>query len=304
MEQKFIRWLETNFADVARENGSKNVLLGIGDDGAVLAGSEMRQVLVSDAIVDQVHFDLAKHGLDRIGHKSLAVNLSDIAAMGAEPESAIVSLVLPRSFTIQQTKQLFTGIATAASKYGIVIIGGDTCSHEGPLMISVAATGRIAADSKVPDGWRMDGAKAGDIIVVSGPLGGSIHGKHLDFVPRVELAREIQQRVIIHAATDISDSFSIDLAHLIRKSNVGAVIDLKQIPIADAAENDVVRALQDGEDFELLICLPRQAYDDLDDDSSLDHQLTVVGEVTADHPGRIVNLDTGEDVEVGGYEHR
>lgn len=299
MEHEFHRWLKQ-----LPQNESPEIRIGIGDDAAVLSRSDYDSVITTDTIAEGTHFDLSVHSLELVGRKSLAVNLSDIAAMGAEPESAIVSLVLPRSFTIQQTKQLFTGIATAASKYGIVIIGGDTCSHEGPLMISVAATGRIAADSKVPDGWRMDGAKAGDIIVVSGPLGGSIHGKHLDFVPRVELAREIQQRVIIHAATDISDSFSIDLAHLIRKSNVGAVIDLKQIPIADAAENDVVRALQDGEDFELLICLPRQAYDDLDDDSSFDHQLTVVGEVTADHPGRIVNLDTGEDVEVGGYEHR
>ena len=85
MEQKFIRWLEDNFADVARaEDGFKNVLLGIGDDGAVLSGSTDKQVVVSDAIVDHVHFDLAVHSLSRVGHKALAVNLSDIAAMGAE----------------------------------------------------------------------------------------------------------------------------------------------------------------------------------------------------------------------------
>ena len=305
MEQKFIRWLEDNFADVARaEDGFKNVLLGIGDDGAVLSGSTDKQVVVSDAIVDQVHFDLAVHSLSRVGHKALAVNLSDIAAMGAEAESAVVSLVLPRSFTFEQTKQLFTGIATTAGNYGVSIIGGDTCCHDGPLMVSITATGRIPAESKIPGGWRMDGAKAGDVVIVSGPLGGSIDGKHLDFEPRLQLARDIQHRVPVSAATDISDSLSIDLSHVLRKSKIGAVLDLSEIPVAKAANNDVARALNDGEDFELLFFMPRESYKLLTDDSSFEHGLTAIGEVTAEFPGEIRDLESGEKIEPAGYEHR
>ena len=304
MEQKFIRWLEDNFSDAPCAEGFDKVLLGIGDDGAVLAGSNNKQVLVSDTIVDQVHFDLAKHSLSRVGHKALAVNLSDIAAMGAEAESAIVSLVLPRSFTFEQTKQLFTGIAGTADKYGVAIIGGDTCCHDGKLMISITATGRIPAESKVPNGWRMDGAKTGDVVIVTGPLGGSIDGKHLDFEPRLKLTKEIQDRVVVNAATDISDSLSIDLSHVLRKSNVGAVLDLSAIPIAEAADQDVSRALHDGEDFELLLFMPRESHKLLSDDSSFEHMLTVIGEIKAEFSGEVRDLESGEKIEPAGYEHR
>ena len=304
MEQKFIRWLEENFAVVAASADDSQVVLGIGDDGAVLSGSvDEHQVVVSDAIVDKVHFDSSVHDLARVGHKALAVNLSDIAAMGALPESALVSLVLPQSFTFEQTKQLFSGIATTAQKYGCAIVGGDTCSHDGALMVSVTATGRIPTGAKAPHGWRMDRAKDGDLIVVTGALGGSIVSKHLDFEPRIDIARSIQKRVAIHAATDISDSLTIDLAHVLRKSGLGAVLDVAKIPIAEDAKGDLNRALEDGEDFELLLFLSRQEFDTLTSDSSFAHPLYPIGKANNNEPGTIVDGETGAAIEAAGYEH-
>jgi len=312
MEQKFIRWLEENFADVACAGGTGNVLLGIGDDGAVLAESEGRRVLVADAIVDQVHCDSSVHDLKRIGHKALAVNLSDIAAMGAVAESALVSLVIPRSFTFEQTTELFTGIATTAKKHGVIIVGGDTCTHEGPLMISITCTGRVAPKSKVPNGWRMDGAKPNDLLVVTGGLGGSILGNHLDFEPRLDLARSIQQQVLVNAVTDISDSLLIDLAHMMRKSGVGAMLDTEAIPVTASANelakksgrSPVEHAMQDGEDFELLLSLPNESFELLRNDPGIGHSLFVIGGVVAEHPGKIIDLNTDKPIEPAGYEHK
>ncbi len=312
MEQEFIRWLQQHVLETpCAQNDLQSVMLGIGDDGAILGGSQSHRVQVTDAIVDRVHFDLREHELSAIGHKALAINLSDIAAMGAIAESALVTLVLPRDMLFPQAQELFKGIAKTAKQYGVAIVGGDTVRHDGPLMISVSATGRIEPNSKSPEGWRLDGARDGDVLVVTGPLGGSIAGRHLSFEPRLELAKAIQDRVRIHSATDISDSLSIDLGHLIGKSGVGAELECDRIPLCDDAierskhsgMTALAHALSDGEDFELLFSMSLADLDALHGDPSFEFDFFQIGNVTKDHVGMIIDSKTGEFIEQSGYEH-
>ncbi len=312
MEQEFIRWLQEHVLQShCAQNQRDSVLLGIGDDGAVLRGGSGKRVHVADAIVDQVHFDLSENDLVQIGHKALAINLSDIAAMGAIAETALVTMVLPRSMSLEDAKQLFVGIAKLASRYDVAIVGGDTVRHDGPLMINVAATGWLDPEFKSSDGWRMNGACAGDVLVVTGPLGGSLSGHHIRFTPRLELAQAIQERVQIHAATDISDSLSIDLGHLLRQSNFGAVLECDRIPVSESAVqrakvsgiSSIDHALQDGEDFELLLSLSKEDLATLKDDVSFEFDLFPIGLVVEEHAGRIVDHQSGETIDQKGYQH-
>ena len=312
MEQEFIQWLKQHVLESScAQNSLENVRIGIGDDGAVVSGSSSRQVLVTDAIVDGVHFRSSTHKLEDVGRKALTINLSDIAAMGAIAETALITVVLPLGMTIEEAKRLFTGIAETARQYQIAVVGGDTVRHDGALVINVAATGRIEPIAKSPDGWLIDGAQAGDVLVVTGPLGGSILGKHLSFEPRLELAAAIQSRVRVHAATDISDSLSIDLGQMVRSSGVGAKLDLDSIPITNAAtvratesgKTAVHHALTDGEDFELLLSMSPQACESLKSDEGFKFELFEIGVVTDSNIGQIVDFNTADPIEQIGYQH-
>ena len=308
MEQEFIAWLEKR---IAKSSSSPEVILGVGDDGAILKGSLSKQVMVADTIVEDVHFELPQHRLTDIGHKALAINLSDIAAMGARGESALICFALPRSFSLEDTQELFGGILTSAQRYGVAVIGGDTTCHDGPLVVSVSASGRIFDSATCPEGWRMDGAKVDDLLIVTGPLGGSILGHHLRFEPRLDIAAAIQSRTIVNAATDLSDSLTVDLAHVIRKSGVGAVLDCDQVPVSDAAvelsgqtgKTPLHHAFTDGEDFELLLSMTADDYERLQSDASFDISLTVIGRCVSEHPGHITDTKSGNVIAIKGYEH-
>lgn len=310
MEQKLISWLEETFSGSVGSN--QRVILGIGDDGAILRGGDAHQVHVADAIVENVHFDLSKHALKDVGCKAISVNLSDIAAMGAVAESVLVNLVLPRRFELNDAKELLNGLAEVADHYNVAILGGDTTRHEGPLIISVSATGRIPKHFACPEGWRMDGAQVGDLIVITGSLGGSIKGHHLTFEPRLDVARSIQERVSVNAATDISDSLSLDLSHVLRKSKAAGMLECDLIPISEAAKSlaaatglpALQHALNDGEDFELLLSISKQNYEKLVADVSFTHPLSVIGSIVGGESGQIYDADSGEKIDAVGYEHR
>jgi len=286
MEQKFISWLEQHLSETStNQSESPNVILGVGDDGAILDSSPQLRVLVADSIVDKVHFDLDQHDLASIGHKALAVNLSDIAAMGAVAEAAVVSLTLPRSLTLEDAKRLFSGIAKTAKKFNVAVVGGDTSRHDGALMVSISVTGLLDSAFQCPLGWRMDNAQPGDLLVVTGPLGGSIAGKHLEFEPTLNIAKAIQMKAKVNAATDISDSLSIDLSHVLRKSNVGAELEFGSVPISDAArelsetsgKSPLEHALYDGEDFELLLSIDPAEFKVLESDPDFEFALYQIG---------------------------
>jgi len=253
MEQSFVAWAKM------RARRLPQVKLGIGDDAAILQGSTDDWVVTTDTLMDGVHFISSEVSAERIGRKLVSVNLSDLAAMAAEPVAIFLSLCLPRSASQQVAADIYEGVCQVAERYQIALAGGDTNCWDGPLVLGLTAIG------KTVDGlaWVRSGAQPGDAIVVTGPLGGSILGKHLDFEPRVELARLIRDKIAIHAAMDISDGLSTDLLRMCDASHCGAVLELADIPVTEQAKQlattsgktPVEHALGDGEDFELLLAV-------------------------------------------------
>lgn len=261
MEQSFLAWLR------GRQRALPQVAVGIGDDAAVIDLSAGRQLVAStDTVIDQVDFLWGQHAANDIGYKAMAVNLSDIAAMGGRAESALVTLSLPTAHAAaggegptQTAAAVYEGILQAAEQYGIAIAGGDLSVYDGPLSISITLLGSVPAGQA----WLRGGAQEEDVLVVTGPLGGSLLGRHLRPQPRLDLVQPLRQADAVHAAMDISDGFSLDLDRLCSASGVGAEIDTSKLPI----HNDAVRrsaqsgrkpldhALGDGEDFELILAI-------------------------------------------------
>jgi thiamine-monophosphate kinase len=249
-EFDFIHWIRN------RTPAADRVLVGPGDDCAVLRPGSVPWVVTTDMLMDGTDFVLAEAGPQRVGRKALAVNLSDLAAMAAEPIGAVVAVVLPRGQP-GLAEELYRGIRDRADEFGIPIVGGDTNSWNGPLVISITAFGE--AERPI----LRSGAKPGDWLFVTGPLGGSILGHHLDFTPRLREALALRSAVELHAMIDISDGLSQDLHHVLKESRCGAVLDAGAIPIADDArtlaaqsgKSPLEHALGDGEDFELAFAV-------------------------------------------------
>ena len=253
MEQSFVAWAKM------RARRLPQVKLGIGDDAAILEGSSEDWVVTTDTLMDGVHFISSEVSAERIGRKLVSVNLSDLAAMAAEPIAVFLNISLPRSASQQMAADIYEGVCQVAERYQIALAGGDTNCWDGPLVLGLTAIGKTVGGQA----WVRSGALPGDAIVVTGPLGGSILGKHLDFEPRLELARLIRDKLPIHAAMDISDGLSTDLLRMCDASHCGAVLDLSEIPVTDQAKQlsatsgktPVEHALGDGEDFELLMAV-------------------------------------------------
>lgn len=259
MENDLLRWFRERLPT------HKQLLLGAGDDAAVLKLTDGRQlVATTDMLMDGVDFRVGEHDPAEIGHKALAVNLSDLAAMAARPVAALVSLCLPRSGGEALAKAMYAGMLSTAAQYNLAIAGGDTNSWDGPLVISVTALGEVQPGRE----WRRSGARPGDLILVTGSFGGSILGSHLMFIPLVNEALWLAENLEVHAAIDVSDGLSLDLARLAEASGVGACVKLDQVPISEAAKmlakerNDGVtpleHALGDGEDFQLILAVDSQ----------------------------------------------
>ena len=287
------------------------VEIGIGDDGAVLAiPNGSAQIVVTDMLLDGVHFELHVTPVALVGRKAIAVNLSDLAAMACHPTAAFVSIALPRSdHTDNLLCELYAGIQSLADEFDFTIAGGDTNIWNGPFAINVCMTG-------TPYGKRpvlRSGAQSGDQLVVTGPLGGSLtSGRHLTFTPQLELSRLLSEFSTIHAMMDISDGLAIDLHRLAEASNVGAIIEAAAVPVHADVPNGLTlearrnAALSDGEDFELLLAVPaesievlRKARSEFDDGS-----LHVIGQVT-DSPGCQIQHANGQvdDLPATGWQH-
>ncbi len=207
-------------------------------------------------LMDGTDFVVGEVGPRRAGRKAMAANLSDIAAMAGVPVAAVVSVALPSAGGRPLAEQLYLGLRDVADAFGVALVGGDTNSWTGPLVISVTALGEATERGAVPRA----GAKPGDWIFVTDPLGGSILGHHLDFTPRVREALALHAAVGLHAMCDISDGLAADLNHILEESRCGAVLFAAAIPIAEAArelsrtsgKTPLQHALGDGEDFELV----------------------------------------------------
>lgn len=234
--------------------------MGIGDDAALLAPESRHRVITTDSLCEGTHFILEECGARAVGRKLAGVNLSDLASMAADPQSFFLSLCLPRNSASKIAVEIFEGVFEYASKYQVAIAGGDTNVWDGPLVVHLTAIG-LAPET---GSWLRSGAKPNDVIVVTGQLGGSILGKHLDVQPRIELSKLIRELEIVNAATDISDGLGIDLLSIASASGCGAEIEMDKIPISQAAvelshksgKKPIEHAFGDGEDFELILAVP------------------------------------------------
>lgn len=252
-ELEYIAWIRQQPL-----SGRERVLIGPGDDCAAVswpAGQPL--LLTTDMLLEGSCFRLAEAGPYRVGRKALAVNLSDIAAMAGRPVAAVVSVGLPRGLSAEQSRELFRGLADLAAAFDVALVGGDTNSWDGGLVISIAVVGEPTGSGPVT----RRGAEPGDWLFVTGPLGGSLKGHHLDFKPRVLEAQRLHQVVRLKAMIDLSDGLAKDLHQLCQESGCGARLFAGQIPVAAAAQavadgrTPLHHALSDGEDFELLFAV-------------------------------------------------
>ena len=229
------------------------LLAGPGDDCAVVGrrSDGVWTLLKTDCVIEGVHFEAAAD-FARVGWKALARNISDIAAMGGEPEHALVTVALPSHMDVAKADALYVGLRRCAKMFGVSIAGGETARSPGPVFVSIALTGRVERGRCV----MRSGGKPGDALYVTGRLGGSLAGKHLDFMPRLSEARWLTEHFRLHAMMDLSDGLGADLPRLAKASGCG--FELGEIPCAPGCSREA--ALSDGEDFELLFAVSsRQA---------------------------------------------
>jgi thiamine-monophosphate kinase len=236
-----------------------DVRVGAGDDCAVIGKPRDKrwQLLKADAVVEDVHF-LASDEPRRVGGKALCRALSDIAAMGGIPQHALVTVAVSPDVEVATLRALYAGLRDAARRFGVSIVGGETSRSPGPLFINITLTGWVERKHCA----LRSGGKAGDAIYVTGRLGGSRAGKHLDFTPRLAEARWLVSHAPIHAMMDLSDGLAADLPRLAAASRCGFRLEESAIPRSPSAT--IEQALIDGEDFELLFTLSARAAKKLD----------------------------------------
>ena len=308
MENAFHDWLKTMLP-------APELIVPLGDDAAVMDWSNMANcVVTSDLLADGVHFRLTDVDAKRIGHKSLAVNLSDVAAMAATPIAAVVSFLLPRLVpdgmsptTLAQ--ELYAGMVPLAVQFETAIVGGDTNIWDGNLVVNV--TMLAAAVDRPP--LRRDTASAGDAVLVTGTLGGSLAGHHLDFVPRVREALTLNAAYALTSCIDISDGIALDARRLGAASGCGIELNFEQLPISEAAirqadldpgRSSTIRALSDGEDFELLFTATPAVAERILADQPLDIPISVIGSCIAEPGLYQCTADGRVPVQLSGYEHQ
>jgi len=222
----------------------------IGDDCAVVEfrGAKDLLVLKTDCVVGEIHFRPSTDP-KLIGWKAMMRPLSDFAAISAVPQFALITLVVPSSGSTTWAKTLYRGLKRAASRFDVRIVGGETSATRGAVVISVSVSGFVEKARSVSRA----GGKNGDTLFVTGRLGGSLRGKHLRFVPRIDESRWLTKNFRIHAMMDLSDGLGADLPRLAKASKLGFQIDMKKLPLARGANID--NAVSDGEDYELLFAI-------------------------------------------------
>jgi thiamine-monophosphate kinase len=222
-------------------------LKAVGDDCAVLPlDAQYDLLLTSDPLIEGVHFEPGTPP-GNIGHKAVARVLSDIAAMGGDPQYLLINLVARPEQSVEVLEQIYKGVRDLLNRFGVELAGGDLA--QGPaLELHVFGTGRV------PKGKALlrSGAHAGDLLYVTGPLGGSlVSGRHLTFTPRLAEGKWLRQSGLVRAMMDISDGLATDLRHMLKASGTGADLASDALP----KNGTVEQALYDGEDFELLFAV-------------------------------------------------
>jgi thiamine-monophosphate kinase len=273
--------------------------VGPGHDAAVVRLKDRRAVLHTDQCVEGVHFPKGTPWRAAAA-KALLRCASDLAAMGARPVAALAAAALPARLSERNRRDLILGMERAAQGHGISIVGGDLSATSGPAVLGITVLGELEPGEK-PILRR--GARPGDLLAVTGRLGGSLlsPGRHLRPRPRIREALLLRKTLSLHAMIDLSDGLAADLGHLLDESRVGATLVGAWIPIHPDARGSLARALGDGEDYELLFAFPAAQAARL---RRLPFGVTVVGQVTRkarrllDPSGKVLPLPRA------GWEHR
>ncbi|MCW8132990.1 MAG: thiamine-phosphate kinase [Planctomycetota bacterium] len=291
------------------------LIVGPGQDCAVLRWGQGRDLAYKiDQVVEGTHFTLSGPEAStprRIGWKAMAKACSDIAATGFWPVAATVGANLNRSLGDDWALELHRGLVACCERFAFALAGGDISSSDGPVSVCVSLLGEGPAGGA----WLRSGAKPGDWLLVTGDLGGSRGGKHLDFTPRLEEARRIRDLAGrgVHACIDITDGLARDAGHLCDESACGLEIDLAALPVAEAARAaaqkdlrpELDHVLGDGEDFELLLAVEPTAAQALLKQWNLPTRLTRIGRIVPKDAGRTLVEAGGRKAPMPdlGYEH-
>jgi thiamine-monophosphate kinase len=293
----------------------KSTVLGVGDDAAVLNYEHKQTVVSTDLLVEGVHFDLSYMPLKHLGYKSVVVNLSDIYAMNAMPHQVTVSLAVSNRFPVEALEELYEGIAKAAELYGVDVVGGDTTSSTSGLIISITALGVVEKGKEV----RRSGAKANDLLVITGDIGGAYMGlqvlerekevfkvnpnnqpdlsmysyiieRQLKPEARKDIVKLLEALVVRPTSMiDISDGLSSEVIHLCKQSGVGVDLYEEKIPLdpqvittcEEFKIDSTTIALNGGEDYELLMTVSQEDYPKIKGNPNL----TVIGYMTEKEKG-------------------
>ncbi len=307
---------------------NEGVIVGPGDDCAVLRAPDKECYLLfkTDSVVEGIHF-LPATDPYKIGRKALARCLSDIAAMGGIPTAALIAIALPSGFNPRYVISVYDGLCDLARKYDVAIAGGETSQSPGPIMITVSILGWVEPTRCI----LRSTAKPGDAIFVTGELGGSILGKHLEFEPRVKEARWLVENFPVHAMIDLSDGLATDLKRILAASGVGAELLSDAIPISKAARErasslttqtrdpalqeqaygimrhtPLALALSEGEDYELLFTVPPEFAVQLLDAWKTkfpETRLSSIGKITAERSVTIRDRYGRKPLSIDGYIH-
>jgi thiamine-monophosphate kinase len=307
-----------------RVTPTAGIRIGIGDDAAAVETEPgMVSLFTTDMLLEGVHFDLAFCTPENLGRKSLAVNLSDIAAMGGRPRYCLLSLAVPRGIPVAFVDGFIAGLLACAAEFGVTLIGGDTCASRAGLVVSLTVMGEQLPERVVP----RSGARPGDLILVTGTVGDSALGlkqlmagqregsailRHLEPSPRVREGLKLAGEKLPTAMIDISDGLLADLGHILKRSGVGARLELKHLPLSPEVAAHISRLddnpfhlpLSGGEDYELLFTIPPDREDATRKAlSPFGTSVSVIGTIIASGL-RVVDLN-GKDYPViaGGYNH-
>jgi thiamine-monophosphate kinase len=310
--------------------GSPELLVGIGDDCAVIkrAGG-LLELVTTDTLVENVHFDRTWHSPELLGRKAAAVNLSDVAAMGGRPRYCLLSLALPSDFTEAWLEQFLAGFLACLTEQGTLLIGGDTVKSASGHIISVTVMG------EAPEGQILlrSAARPGDLVMVSGMLGNAAAGleicrrglaaaradwrelvaAHLDPIPETALGRVLAASGLVNGMMDLSDGLATDLAHLCEESGVGAEIVELSLPIspdsrAAAASfgcDPIAWALSGGEDYRLLFTVPAADCEKLREliHLELKREIFQVGVIVEGQGVVLLAGANRRDISYQGYDH-
>jgi thiamine-monophosphate kinase len=289
----------------------EGVVVGIGDDCAVLrtdAGEDL--LLTTDLLLEGRHFR-ADAAPEDIGWKSLAVSVSDIAAMGGRPRHAVAAVALRAEHTGEFADRLTRGLLECAARFACTLVGGDTNATDGPVVVCVTLTGAVPRGGAV----LRSNARPGDAICVTGALGGSLAGRHLRPVPRVAEAAALVAGGAVHAMIDVSDGLSSDLGHIVRESGAAAEVWADRVPVhpdaAAAARADgrtpLDHALHDGEDFELCFTVPAERAPVLVAGGLAGTPVAHVGRIVAGRGAVLLDREgaqrSARPLEPGGFDH-